>query len=106
MENLQDKPSSLGKLERCYTRLHYFKSKMDSYLYEPSTKALFETKEYLKEKIRLLAEANQNLLNYLKATGELLPEQYRLVNNHIKETFDLEFDVMEYTLKTRKTVQL
>jgi len=106
MENLQDKTKCLGKLERCYNSLQYIKTRIDSYLYEPSTSALFETKEYLKEKIRKLADANESLLNFMKITNELLPDQYQVVNYHIKETFELEDDVMEYTLKSRKNINL
>lgn len=103
MENLTNKTACLGKLERCCTTLNYFKSRIDSYLYEPSTKALFDTKEYLNKKIRALEEANESLLDYLKLTKELLPDQYQLVDFHIKETFSLEYDVMEYTTISRKS---
>ncbi|TLP81434.1 hypothetical protein [Maribacter sp. ACAM166] len=102
MENLQDKTICLGKLERCYNCLQYIKTRIDSYQYEPSTSALFETKEYLKEKIEKLVVANDSLLSYLKITNELLPDQYQVVNYHILETFELEEDVMEYTSKSKK----
>lgn len=105
MENEHDKSKCLGKLERCYNTLQYFKTPMDSYLYEPSTMGLFETKAYLKDKIGKLAAANETLLDYLKLTNELLPDQYQLVNFLIKETAELESDVMEYTNKSRKSVQ-
>lgn len=102
MENVQDKSRCLGRLERCYQILQYVRTRIDSYLYEPSTSALFETKEYLKEKIEKLVDANESLLYYVKITGELLPDQYKVVNYHIKETFELEDDVTKYTHKTRK----
>lgn len=102
MENLQDKSSCLGRLERCCTTLNYFKSKINSYLHEPTTKALFETKEYLREKINALVNANESLLDYLKLTRELLPDQYQRVHFHIKETSELEGDVMEYTNRSKK----
>lgn len=105
MENEHDKSKCLGKLERCYNTLQYFKTRMDSYLYEPSTMGLFETKAYLKDKIGKLAAANETLLNYLKRTNELLPDQYQSVNFHIEETVALESDVMEYTHKTRKSIK-
>lgn len=103
MENLQNKTKCLGKLERCYNSLKYIKTTIDSYLYEPSTSTLFETKEHLKDKVRELADTNETLLGYLKITNELLPEQYNMVNFHIKETIGLEDDVMEYTMKSRKS---
>ena len=105
MENEHDKSKCLGKLERCYNTLQYFKTRIDSYLYEPSTMGLFETKAYLKDKIGKLAAANETLLNYLKRTNELLPDQYQSVNFHIEETVALESDVMEYTHKTRKSIK-
>lgn len=103
MENGYDKTKCLGKLERCYRTLQHVKMRINSYLYEPSTSTLFETKEYLKEKIDKLAEANESLLHYFKITNELLPDQYNVVDYHIKETFELEDDVMDYTIKSRKT---
>tara|TARA_R110002126_G_scaffold80660_3_gene199561 strand:+ start:447 stop:776 length:330 start_codon:yes stop_codon:yes gene_type:complete len=106
MENEMDTPTCIGKLERCYNTLQYFRTCIDSYLYEPSTMALFETKVYLKDKIGKLAAANETLLNYLKLTNELLPEQYQSVNVHIKETAELENDVMEYTHIARKSINL
>lgn len=105
MENENDKSQCLGKLERCYNTLQYFRTRIDSYLYEPSTMALFETKAYLKDKIGKLADANETLLDYLKLTNELLPEQYQLVYFHIKETVELESDVMEYTSKSRNSIK-
>ena len=69
MENEQDTSKCLGKLERCYSTLQYFRKRIDSYLYEPSTMALFETKAYLKDKIGKLAATNETLLNYLKRTN-------------------------------------
>lgn len=102
MEILQDKTTCLGKLERCCNTLNYFKCQIDSYLYEPTTKALFETKEYLREKINALVDANESLLDYLKLTRDLLPDQYQRVHFHIKETSELEYDVMEYTSRSRK----
>ncbi|WP_339653918.1 hypothetical protein [uncultured Maribacter sp.] len=105
MENELDKFKCLGKLERCYNTLQYFRTLIDSYLYEPSTMALFDTKAYLKDKIRKLAAVNENLLDYMKLTNELLPDQYQSVNFHIKETADLEIDVIEFTQKSRKYVQ-
>jgi hypothetical protein len=106
MENEQDTSKCLGKLERCYNTLHYFRTCIDSYLYEPSTMALFETKAYLKDKIGKLAAANETLLNYLKRTNELLLDQYQSVNFYIKETAALESDVMEYTHKSRKSIKI
>ncbi|WP_291960923.1 hypothetical protein [Maribacter sp.] len=106
MENVKDKSACLGKLERCKNTIQHFKIRVDSYLYEPSTVALFETKVYLKSKILKLSEANNKLLDYLKSTTEILPEQYKMVNFHIRETSELEFDFMEYTLKFRKPVNL
>ena len=49
-----------------------------------------------------MVDANESLLYYVKITGELLPDQYKVVNYHIKETFELEDDVTKYTHKTRK----
>ncbi len=103
METLQDKTACLDKLERCGKTLAYFQSKLDSYLYEPTTKTLFDTKQYLIEKIGTLAKANETMLEYLRATRELLPEQYQLVNQYIKKTFELEFDVMDYTTQFKNT---
>ncbi|WP_405382329.1 hypothetical protein [Maribacter sp. LLG6340-A2] len=103
MENVQDKSKCLGKLERSYNILQHIRCKIDSYLYEPSTSALFETKEYLKDKIDLLITANENLLNYLRRTNELMPDQFQDVNYHIEQTFELEDDFAEYTLKSSKT---
>ncbi len=103
METLQDKTACLDKLERCSKTLAYFQSQIDSYLYEPTTKALFDTKQYLKEKIEALANANETMLGYLRTTKELLPEQYQLVNQYIKKTFELEFDVMDYTTQFKNT---
>lgn len=105
MENELDKSKYLGKLERCYNTLQYFKTRIDSYLYEPSTRTLFETKAYLKNKIGKLADANERLLDYLKITKELLPDQYQSVNFHIKETAELESDVIAYTYKSRKSIE-
>ncbi|TVZ14355.1 hypothetical protein [Maribacter sp. MAR_2009_72] len=102
MENVQDKSKCLGKLERCYNILQHIRTKIDSYLYEPSTCALFETKEYLKQKIDKLIAANESLLNYLRGTNELLPDQFKDVNYHIQETFELEDDFTDYTLKSSK----
>lgn len=103
MKNVQDYSKCLSKLERCYKTLQHVKAKMNSYMYEPSTSALFETKEYLKSKIDVLTEANESLLQYLQRTKELFPEQFTVVNYHIQETFELEDDVTEYTLKSRMT---
>lgn len=104
MENLQDKTAYLDKLERCCKTLAYFQSMIDSYLYEPTTKAMFETKQYLIQKIDTLANANKAMLEYLRATNELLPEQYQLVDRYIKKTFELEFDVMDYTDQVKNSV--
>ncbi|WP_036154723.1 hypothetical protein [Maribacter forsetii] len=106
MENVKDKSTCLGKLERCKNTIQHFKIRVDSYLYEPSTMGLFETKAYLKNRISKLSEANRKLLEYLKTTKEILPEQYQMVNFHIRETSELEFDFMEYTLKFRKPVRI
>jgi hypothetical protein len=100
--DIRDEITCLGKLERGYNSLQYVKAQMDSYLYEPSTRALFETKEYLKDKIAALVDTNETMLDYLKRTNDLVPDQYRLVKFHIKEIFDLEYDVMEYTIKSRQ----
>lgn len=102
MENVQDKSKCLGKLERCKNTIQHFKIRVDSYLYEPTTMALFETKFRLKNTIKKLSEANKSLLDYLKSTSDVLPEQHKMVNLHIRETSELEFDFMEYTLKFRK----
>ncbi|APA66061.1 MULTISPECIES: hypothetical protein [Maribacter] len=104
MENVQDKSQCLGKLERCKNTIQHFKIRVDSYLYEPTTMALFETKVHLKNTIKKLSEVNKSLLEYLKSTNDLLPEQYNMVNFHIRETSELEFDFMEYTLKFRKRI--
>ncbi|WP_405414486.1 hypothetical protein [Maribacter sp. Asnod1-A12] len=104
MENEQDKTMCLGKLERCYNTIQQFKTRVDSYMYEPTTITLFETKSYLKNKITKLSESNKKLLEFMKATKDLLPEQYKLVDYHIRETFELEFDFMEYTTKFRQSV--
>ncbi|TDS15181.1 hypothetical protein DFQ03_1821 [Maribacter caenipelagi] len=106
MENVKDKSTCLGKLERCKNTIQHFKIRVDSYLYEPTTVALFETKVFLKNKISKLSEANKKLLEYLRSTKEVLPEQYKMVNFHIRETSELEFDFMEYTLKFRKPVNV
>ncbi|MDF4202882.1 hypothetical protein PXD56_07945 [Maribacter sp. SA7] len=106
MENVKDKSTCLGKLERCKKTIQHLKIRVDSYLYEPSTVALFETKVYLKSKISKLSEANKKLMEYLKSTKDVLPEQYKMVNFHTRETSELEFDFMEYTLKFRKPVNL
>jgi hypothetical protein len=105
MDNEQDTSKCLGKLERCYQTLQYFKTRIDSYLYEPSTMALFETKAYLKDKIGNLAAANKKLLDYLKFTDELLPDIYQSVDLHIRETTALENDVMKYIKKFRKSIK-
>ncbi|APQ19068.1 hypothetical protein [Maribacter hydrothermalis] len=97
MESEQNKLRYLGKLERCYNMLQYFKTRIDSYLYEPSTITLFETKAYLKDKIKQLVDANESLLNYMKITDELLPDQSRSVDFHMKETAELESSLIEYT---------
>ncbi|MDP5060522.1 MAG: hypothetical protein NWP64_01250 [Maribacter sp.] len=104
MENGQDVSMCLGKLERCYNTIQLFKIRVDSYLYEPTTMALFETKVYLMNKITHLSDANKKLLEFMKSSKDLLPEQYKMVNYHIRETFELEFDFMEYTLKFRQPV--
>lgn len=104
METLQDKTACLDKLERCCKTLAYFQSIIDSYLYEPTTKARFETKQYLIRKIETLANTNESMLDYLRQTKELLPEQYELVNQYIKKTFELEYDVMDYTDSCNKTI--
>ncbi|WP_282049940.1 hypothetical protein [Maribacter aquivivus] len=104
MENVQNKSMYLGKLERCYKTIQQFKIRVDSYLYEPKTVALFETKTYLKNKILKLSDANEKLLNYMRSSKELVPEQYKLVNHHIRETFELEFDFLEYTMRFRQPV--
>ncbi|WP_396634367.1 hypothetical protein [Maribacter sp. R86514] len=105
MENIKDKSTCLGKVERCKNTIHHFKTRVESYLYEPTTVALFETKAYLKSRISKLSQANKLLLEYLKSTNEILPEQFKMVNYHIRETSELEFDFMEYTLKFRKPMQ-
>lgn len=97
MENDQSKLRYLGKLERCYGMLQYFKTRIDSYLYEPSTMTLFETKTYLKDKIKQLVDANESLLNYMQVTNEWLPDQFQSVDSHMKETVELENSVLEYT---------
>ncbi|SIQ62105.1 hypothetical protein [Maribacter ulvicola] len=104
MENVQDKSMCLGKLERCYHTIQQFKKRVDSYMYEPTTMALFETKLYLKGRITKLSETNQKLLGYLKSSNEILPEHYKQVNYHIRETFELEFDFLEYTMRFRPPV--
>jgi len=104
MEDEQDKSLCLGKLERCYNTIQHFKIRVDSYLYEPTTVALFETKAYLKNKISKLSETNEKLLEFMRTSKVMQPEQYKLVNYHIRETFELEFDFMEYTLKFRQPV--
>jgi hypothetical protein len=68
--------------------------------------ALFETKVYLKDKIGKLVAANETLLNFIKLTNELLPDQYQSVNILIKETTELENDVIEYTHITRKSIKV
>jgi len=104
MEIEQDTTKCLGKLARCYNTLQYVRTRLDSYLYEPSTMALFESKVYLKDKIKNLATTNENLTYFLKASSEVLPDHYKMVKNHIKETFDLEVDVLKYTAKFRHAV--
>lgn len=104
MEKVQNKSMCLGKLERCYNTIQQFKVRVDSYLYEPKTVALFETKTYLKNKISKLSDANEKLLKYMKSSKELVPEQYKLVNRHIRDTFELEFDFLEYTTRFRQPV--
>jgi hypothetical protein len=107
MENeLDTSTTCIGKLERCYNTLQYFRTRIDSYLYEPTTMALFETKVYLKDKICKLVAANETLLDYLKLTNELLPDLYQSVNVLIKETEELENDVLEYTHITRKSINI
>tara|TARA_R110002051_G_scaffold56046_9_gene104070 strand:+ start:66997 stop:67308 length:312 start_codon:yes stop_codon:yes gene_type:complete len=97
MESEQDKLRYLGKLERCKNMLQYFKTRIDSYLYEPSTMALFETKAYLKDKIKQLVDVNEGLLNYMQVANDLLPDQFQSVDFHMKETAELENSVIEYT---------
>jgi len=106
MENNQDRSMCLGKLERCKNTIEHIKIRVDSYLYEPTTVTLFETKVYLKNKIAKLSGANKKLFDYLRSSKELLPEQNKMVNFHIRETSDLEFDFMEYTLKFRKPMSI
>jgi len=104
MEIEQDTTRCLGKLERCYNTLQYFRTRLDSYLYEPSTMTLFETKVYLKDKIGRLAAKNEKLTDFLKASTELMPDHYKMVKSHIKETFDLEVDMLNYTAKFKNAI--
>ena len=93
-----EKITHIGKLERYYHTILHFKTRMTSYVYEPSTLSLFETKALILDKISVLAEAISIQLHYLRENNEDMTGQNHLLSFYIQETQLLEKLVSNYTL--------
>ncbi|MGB3145335.1 MAG: hypothetical protein WBB24_14630 [Maribacter sp.] len=98
LENL----TYIGKLERYYSTIRHFKTRMASYVYEPSTLSLFETKALILDKISVLAEAISTQLHFVRENKELLCGQSPSVNYYFQEILFLEKLVIDYAMKIKE----
>ena len=96
-----DKITYIGKLERYYHTILHFKTRMTSYVYEPSTLSLFETKALILDKISVLTEAISVQLHCLRENKELSSGQYASISYYFKEILFLEKLVIDYAVKIK-----
>jgi len=85
------------RIERSYKDLLQFKTKLNSYLCEPTTYKQYKSREELSEKINNLIKSHQELLDYLKNNNFATQPDTR-INDSLQEAKLVEERVGNYIL--------
>ncbi len=85
------------RIERSNKDLLQFKTKLNSYLCEPTTYKQYKIREELSEKINNLIKSHQELLDYLK-TNKFTTQPDTRINNSLQEAKLVEEGVSNYIL--------
>lgn len=101
MDSRMERIIDMEKLERYYHSVLHFKTRMTSYVYEPNTLSLHETKELILAKISVLTESISAQLHHLRGNKEQLSHQYHSLGYYFQEIANLEKQIVEYTLKMK-----
>lgn len=101
MDSRMERIIDTEKLERYYHSVLHFKSRMTSYVYEPNTLSLHETKELILAKISVLTESISGQLRHLRENREYLSRQYHSLDYYFREITHLEKQIVEYTLQLK-----
>lgn len=86
-----------SKLDRSYRNLLQYKSRLESYLYEPTTRTLYETKEYLCHKIEQLVINHMEIMNRIRNASGFFEPDMTLVHTQLEESSRVKEDVEMYT---------
>jgi hypothetical protein len=95
---LKDVNSSLVRIQRSYSELVKCKEKMSSYLCEPTTSGLFETREKLKLKMEALMAGHLDLLHQLEHKKDSLTKELGEITAQLQAVKQLEKGISNYML--------
>ncbi len=96
--DMKDVGSTLLHVQRSLSELKLFKEKMKSYLCEPTTAHLFETKERIQQRINEHISVHLTLLCRLEHKKNILNKELKRIQNQLLESKELEKGIHSYML--------
>jgi len=102
--DLRDVNSSLVRIQRSYSELLKCKEKMTSYLCEPTTSNLFETRESLRSKMETLIAEHLALLHQLEHEKERFNKELGEIKDQLLAVKQLEKGISNYMLAAHPLV--
>lgn len=90
--------STILHIQRSLSELQQFKNKMKSYLCEPTTVQLFETKQLLQDRINGHIAIHKNELRKMEHKKDILKEELYRIQNQIEASKELEKGISSYML--------
>ena len=94
--DIKDVNSSLVRIQRSFSELMQCKDKLTSYLSEPKTPELFETRENLVNKMEVLLNGHLDLLSKLEHKKDNLNKELNRVKSQLLEVRKLEQGISTY----------
>jgi chromosome segregation ATPase len=85
-------------IQRSLSELQQFKDKMKSYLCEPNTVQLFETKELLQDRINGHIAIHENELRKLEHRKNILKGELNRIQEQLEASKELEKGISSYML--------
>ncbi|MFX0556935.1 hypothetical protein ACOCEA_09055 [Maribacter sp. CXY002] len=94
---ITDLNTSALRVERSYNNLLQFKTKLNSYLYEPTTYKQYTMREELARGVNNQLKVHLELLNTIKA-GELVSETIVIIKSQLRTAKMLEDGITKYIM--------
>ncbi len=90
--------STILHIQRSLSELLQFKDKMKSYLCEPTTAQLFETKQLLQDRISGHIAIHENELRKMEHKKNILNEELYRIQEQLEASKELEKGISSYIL--------